>query len=130
MATPGRQSHLQVVHFLRKTYSYTEGQTAVVTIGVLPAGAVIIGAMSGIAVTTAFNDATNKLCKIGVTGTDDKYDASASLATLGFVPFDAAASHLIGTTDTTVILTGLRTGTAASAGSAEIIIAYCPDTDG
>ena len=129
MATPGRQSHLQVVHFLRKSYSYTDGQTAVITVGVLPAGAVVIGAMSGIAVTTAFNDGTNKLAKIGVTGTDDKWDASASLATLGFVPFDAAASHLVAA-DTTVILTGLRTGGAASAGAAEIIIAYCPDTDG
>jgi len=129
MATGGRQTHLQVVHFLRKTISFADGQSAVITIGKLPAGAVVIGAMSGIAVTTVFNDATNKLVKVGVTGSDALWDASASVATAGFVPFDAAASHLVAA-DIDVILTHMRTGTAASAGSAEVIVAYCPDTDG
>ena len=125
----GRNLGLQAVHFLRKTITYADGQSAVITVGKLPAGAVVIGAMSGVAVTTVFNDATNKLVKIGVTGDDDMFDASASVATLGFVPNDAATSHLV-SADIDVICTHMRTGAAASAGAAEVIVAYCPDIDG
>jgi hypothetical protein len=130
VAPTGRQLSQQVIHFLRKTISYADGQSAIITVGRLPAGAVVLAPMSGVCVTTVFNDATNKLVKIGVTGDDDIFDASASVATAGFVPTHEANVFLIGSADIDVLCTHMRTGTAATAGAAEVVIAYIPDTDG
>jgi hypothetical protein len=119
---------MQAVHFLRKTIGYAmNGKT--VDVGVLPAGAVMVRAASGVVITTAFNGDTTNTVTIGPSTDTDLWATGSSLATLGFVVNDAAVTQLIGASD--VLVQAVVTSTAsASAGSAEIVIAYIPDIDG
>jgi hypothetical protein len=124
-----RQYHHQMVHFLRKTVVFGDNGVAK-TVGVLPAGAQIVKAMSGVAVSTVFNAGTTNTLNIGTSADDDLYGTLLALGTTTFVPLDEAVSNLIGATETTITATVVLTGTAATTGSAEVIIAYIPDTDG
>lgn len=124
-----RQCTKQVVHFLRKSTTYADGQSAVIDIGVIPAGSIILKAMSGLAVNVAFNDATNKLIHVGTSGNTDLFGTSLSVASIAFVPLDEAIGGYLVTSDTVITMEHARTGTAATAGSAEAIIAYIPDID-
>jgi predicted RecA/RadA family phage recombinase len=127
-----REYHQNVVHFLRKTITYADNGTTV-TIGTLPSGALILPELSGVYVSTAFNgNATNTL-DVGITGTLEKYSSDLALGTAGFIEQDvittSSATVALLTSDETIV--GVVTSTAAaSAGSAEVIIAYIPDTDG
>ena len=93
-------------------------------------GATIIKKASGVAVTTAFNGDSSNVLQIGPS-TDSGVNLWATdlaLGTLGFVPMDEAVTDLIGSSD--VLVQAAVTSTAsASAGAAEIIICYVPDTD-
>ncbi len=125
----GRQLDIQAVHFLRKSITYANnGQT--VNVGYLPAGATIIKPASGVAVTTAFNGDSSNVLQIGLStdsGTNN-YATDLALGTAGFVPIDEAVSGLVGASD--VLIQAAVTSTAsASAGAAEIIICYAPDSD-
>ena len=130
MPTTGRQYPLQMVHFLRKSITYADNGSTL-NIGVLPAGAVMIMDASGVHVTTAFNGDSSNILSVGPstdTGTDLWMDDEA-LGTATWVPFDQGVSLLVGSSD--VLVQCLVTSTAnASAGAAEIVICYVPDTDG
>ena len=121
-----RQYHQQLVHFLRKSISYTDDGTAV-TVGEIPSGSLILKPASGVAVTTAF-DSSTKVLDIGTTANDDLYGTDLSLATTTFVPLDEAVSYLV-SADTTITATVALTG-SVTAGEAEVVIAYIPDLDG
>jgi hypothetical protein len=128
MGQPARQFHTQQVHYLRKTVVF--GNAGVVqTVGVLPAGALILKPISGVHVVTAFNSGTNKQIDIGTTADDDLFGTDLSLAAATFVPLDEAVGGYRVDAVTTITATLDLTGTAASAGEAEIIIAYIPDND-
>ena len=129
VAPIGRQLDIQAVHFLRKSITYADnGKT--VDVGYLPAGATIIRNASGVAVTTAFNGDSSNVLNVGLStdsGTNN-YGLNLALGTLGFVALAEAASGLVGSSD--VLIQAAVTSTAsASAGAAEIIICYVPDTD-
>lgn len=123
-----RQYHHQMIHFLRKSIAYTDEDTAV-TIGIIPSGSVILKALSGVTVSTAFNAATTNQLDIGNSGDPNLYGTLLALGATDFVPLDEAVSYLV-TQDTTITATVTLTGTAATAGAAEVTIAYIPDTDG
>lgn len=124
-----RVYHQTMVHFLRKTVDYTTNNVAQ-TIGVIPAGSLILKSASGIHVTVAFNFGTNKLMDIGTSATDNLFGTSLSLATTDFVPLDEQIGGFLVAADTTITATVKGTGTAATAGSGEVVICYIPDTDG
>ena len=128
MSTPARQYHYQGVHFLRKTLSYTTENTQV-AVGVLPAGAQILKPMSGVSITTVFNDSGTDTIDIGTSGTADLYGAALAATSLDFVPIAAAVTGLMAA-DTTIYARYNGQNNNASAGVAEVIIAYIPDTDG
>ena len=128
VGTVARQYPWQVVHYLRKTISSPADRGKVVTVGILPAGALILKPLSGVQVITAFTDGTNKLLDIGTSGNDDLFGTDLSLATIAFVPLDEAVSMRV-EADTTIIATPDLTGTAG-VGEAEVVIAYIPDNDG
>lgn len=125
-----RQYSYQLVHYLRKSIDYTMNGTTV-TIGIIPAGSLVLKPISGVAVITAFNGNSSNVLDIGGStdsGTNN-LATQLSLATTTFVPLDEAVGDYLVAADTT--LQALVTATAsASAGAGEIVIAYIPDNDG
>lgn len=128
-----RQYSYQMVHYLRKTIVFGDNGSEV-TVGWLPSGALIIPAMSGVYVDVAFNAGTSNVLDIGAdTGNDDPDDYATDLAlgARGFVPTDEGATGVfVATADTKITATPALAGTAATAGRAEVVIAYIPDNDG
>ena len=126
-----RQFHTQQVHYLRADITMAEvdvsgGVTR--TIGVIPAGSVILQPCSGVAVHVAFDDTT--VVDIGAS-TDSGYDNWATnliTTSLGFVPMDEAISHKV-IVDTTVIATFIPAGSSVTVGAASVIICYIPPND-
>lgn len=127
--TVARQFHTQQIHYLRKSITYADDGTTV-TVGTIPAGSLILKPISGVAVTTVFNAGSTNVLDIGPStdsGTD-LWATDLALGTLAFVPLDEAVTNLV-SVDTIVQAAVDLTGTAATTGAAEIIIAYIPDND-
>ena len=114
--------HTQQVHYIKNTLTFDSG---VVTIGTVPAGATVLRAISGAQVNVAFNAGTNNLIDIGTTANDNLYATDLAGGTIAFVPFDEAVTQVI-SADTTFTATYAQTGTAATTGSATIVISYIP----
>lgn len=125
-----RQFTSQQIHYLRRDITYSDAATTV-TVGVIPAGSVVLENISGVYVHEVFNAGTNNRLDIGVS-TDSGTNNWATLLTLlgiGFIELDEVAASLRVTSDTTVQAYVDVTGTAATTGQASIIIAYIPDND-
>lgn len=127
-----RQFHHQMVHYLRKTITYADNGDTVI-VGYLPAGAVVLPGLSAAMVSTAFNGDTTNTVDIGITGSTTKYASALALGTVGWIELDviteSAATSTLTTAVEEVIATVVSTA-SASAGSAEIVVAYIPDNDG
>lgn len=99
-----------------------------VPLGTLPAGAIVTGCI--IKIVTAFNAATTNVLSIGTAS-----DASAVLGaadvdeTVAATTFAAAAIGYRPTADTPLFIKYAQTGTAASAGSAIVVMTFAPDND-
>lgn len=120
---PAQDIGYGVVQFLRRTITYLDdGKT--VDIGTIPAGAVILKALSGVQVNVAFNGGTTNTLDIGPS-TDPGTNLWGTLLALGsvaFVPLDEAVRFDI-SSDTLAQAKVVSTA-SASAGSADIVIAY------
>jgi hypothetical protein len=128
MTTPARLFHTQQLHFLRKDITFADAATTVV-VGTIPAGAIILEAISGVYVDTVFNAGTNNRLDIGAS-TDSGTNNYATLLTLlgiGFIELDEVAATLKVAADTTISAYVDVTGTAATTGAASIIIVYVPN---
>ena len=125
--TTARQYDTQQVHYLRRTINFTDhGLT--LTIGTIPAGSIVLRALSGVHVTTAVNAAgfdTLDICPSTCAGTD-LWATALDLTTTTFVPMDENVSLLVAT-DTVVQCDVTSSG--STAGSGEVIICYIPDND-
>jgi hypothetical protein len=131
-AKPGRQYHQQMVHFLRKSIVFGDNGTEL-TVGWIPEGALIVKPMSGVHVVTAFNAGTGNVLDVGADdGNDDpdEWGTDLALGTTTFVPLDEAIGTYRASAATEVTCTVALSGTAATTGEAEVVIAYIPDTDG
>lgn len=132
LGTRARQYHQQMVHYLRKTITFEDDATEV-EVGWIPSGALILAPASGVHVVTAFNAGTTNVLDIGAdTGNDDPDDYATDLAlgTAGFVAVDEGATGVFrATADTKITATVALSGTAATAGEAEVVICYIPDND-
>lgn len=125
--TTARLYHTAQIHYLRKDITIADAATTV-TVGVLPAGAIVLENISGVYVDTVFNAGTNNRLDIGVS-TDSGTNNWATLLTLlgiGFIELDEVAATLKVASDTTVQAYVDVTGTAATTGAASILIAYIP----
>lgn len=132
---PARNNGEQNIQYFRKhvTFDGSAGiaytanpnglGAGIFNLGTLPAGSLILGAISGVDVGTVFNAGTNNRLNIGVSGTAAKWAAVSSLLTAGFVPMAVAAGHRLAV-DTVVLVTLDITGTAPTTGDIEIIVAY------
>jgi hypothetical protein len=119
---PARDIGYGVVQFIRKRLTFEDNGKAVV-VGTVPAGALILKALSGAHVNVVTNAGTNNLMNIGTTADDDLYGTSLSTAAIAFVPLDEAVS-MYASSDTTVTATLALTGTAATTGDIEVVIAF------
>lgn len=118
----------QVIHFLRKTVTYSDNGDQL-TVGTLPAGATILKALSGINVDTAFNAGTTNTINVGTSADDNLYGTALAAGSIAFVALDEAVAMTV-SSDTVMTASVALAGTAATAGQAEVIIAYVPDIDG
>jgi hypothetical protein len=125
--TTARKYSQAQIHYVRKNLAYTDGITATVTIGKLPAGALVVDA--GVAVTTVWNFGTNNLLNMGTTADPDGFATSLSLATVGLIKWDefATSNDVAITADTDVTVTYICTGTAATTGAGVAYVAYLAD---
>lgn len=126
--TVARQFHTQQIHYLRKSIAYTDNGTTL-TVGTIPAGSLILKPISGVSVNVAFNGGTTNTLDIGPS-TDSGTNLWMTVGALGsiaFVPLDEAVTMLV-SVDTVVQCYVVSTA-SASAGTAEVIIAYIPDND-
>lgn len=130
MSTPARVDHRQLVHFLRKSYTFADDGVAL-TIGVIPSGALILKPLSGVHVTTVTNDGTAGVMDVGTDSNDDLFGTDLDIQSAAdFVPLDEAIGGFLVAADTTITATVALTDGDATAGAGEVVIAYIPDTDG
>jgi hypothetical protein len=134
--TPGttaRQLPYQVVHTLRIKVNYNDaGIAAGVGKQWLPKGAIITS--TSVHVGTAFNAGTTNVLTVGTNaGNYDNIvaaadaDETALAITNAIKPTGTALGPLAA--DARVFVKYTQTGTAATAGSATVLIHYVPDTD-
>jgi hypothetical protein len=123
-----RQFHTQQVHYLRKTITFADAGVAK-TVGVLPAGSLILKPCSGVNVSTAFNSSGTDLIDVGTTGTADLYATDLAGQTVGFAALDEAVSAYVAA-ETTITATYAQSVADATAGVAQVVIAYIPNNDG
>jgi hypothetical protein len=130
---PAREYELQMIHYLRLGLTFADDGVQK-TVGILPAGAQMLPTISGVYVRTVFNAGTTNVLDIGTVANDDLYATDLALGTKAFVALDESAAAADVNTfyvsvDTTIVATVDLTGTAATTGEAEVIIAFIPDND-
>lgn len=126
-----RVLHTQQVHYFRKRVNYNDpGIAAGVFVGTFPAGALLV--MAGARVNTAFNAATTNVLQLGTTATGGEILASA-VTLAGATGFKTATSGTAFSapivTDTDIFASYTQTGTAATAGQADLFVGYIPNND-
>ncbi len=127
MATPAIQGHQTfLLHCLRKDIAYnTTGIASGVSMGAVPAGAVIMGVH--VQVTAAFNAGTTNVLIVGSAADDDAYMAAGDVAegSTGSTLYTGKGAHVSANTEVFVKFT--ESGTAASAGAAKVMVLYALD---
>lgn len=130
-AVAPRSNVTQQEHYFRAAVSFDTPLIATagkVPLGTLPAGAIVTGML--VKIVTAFNAATTNVLTVGtaadasaVLGATDidelEVDITQAFAAYGYNP----------TTDTPLFIKYEQTGTAATAGSAIVILFFVPDND-
>jgi hypothetical protein len=128
--TAARQYNQQMVHYLRKGFTFSDDGLTL-TVGIVPVGAIVIRA--GVVVSTAFNAGTTNVLDIGTSGDTDGFATDLALGTIGVIVADEmATTNDAGpyASDTTIQAVVDLTGTAATAGAGEIWVEFIPDNDG
>jgi len=122
----GQDYHQNMIHYLAKTITFAD-DGKVVKVGRLPAGAVFLPGISGIAVNEIFNGGSTNTCDVGITGAATKFSSALALGTLGWIETDvlteSAGAAMSNPSDVDVIATVVSTANA-STGSATVIVAY------
>lgn len=114
-----------MINVMRKSFTYLNRGTAV-TVGTLPAGAIVIG--GGVQIITTFNGSGTDLLDIGTTADADEF--ASALAISATAPVWVAADELAtnnsysATSDLYVTCTYTDQNSDATAGEAEIVIYY------
>lgn len=112
------------VHYIRLDITFAD-RGVQKTVGVIPAGSVILKPTSGVNVSTVFNGSGTDLLDIGVSDNDDLYATDLSLASAGFQALDESVSVYV-SADTTITATYADQNSDATAGVAQVVIAFIP----
>lgn len=121
-----RESYAQDIHYVGLTVAYNAAgiSTGVRLKNSLPNGAMVLWSM--VNVTAAFNAATTNVLTVGTNSTSYNDLVAAGDVNEGAVEatFGYLGSGLKVTADTDVYVKYTQTGTAATAGAADILVAY------
>lgn len=122
-----RQTHMQDVHYIRATVNLADLAAGNLVIGKLPAGARVLRTTAFIEV--AFNAATTNVMDVGFTGTIGAFLPTATVLAGATGQKTGTPSALNGViaADTEVLVTYSQTGTAATVGTATIVVEYTPN---
>jgi hypothetical protein len=124
MAGPARQLHTQQVHYLRKRVNWNDSAIGSgVVMGTLPAGAMIVS--QNVRCNTAFNAGTTNAVNVGTAAAGTQLFTDAATAGAR----SPTIANLSFASDTDIYVTYAQTGTAATAGQADIVIGYAPNND-
>ncbi len=127
-----RELSFQAVHYLKKRVNYNDTgiSSGIKMPNALPAGAEIL--FTAVKIKTAFNAGTTNVLTVG-----QNSSSYNDIVAAGDVDESVTGNTQVGTgadlditADTSVFIKYTQTGTAATAGVAEIIIAYAADNDG
>lgn len=125
----GRQTHHNLVHYLRGSISFdSTGASTGVLIGTLPAGAHVL--QTSVNVKTAFDAGSTNVLVVGTNSSsynDLMGTATVTEGTPGYYASAPVAAITKPTADLPVYAKYTQTGTAATAGAAEIVVTYVPD---
>lgn len=124
MAGVPRLTQYQQIHYFRKRVNYNDANiSGGVLLGTLPAGAMLT--QLAVRVNTAFNAGTTNALNVGTTagGTQVFTDAATAGARFPAVP------NLSFAVDTDLFVAYAQTGTAATAGQADVVVSYAPNND-
>lgn len=121
-ASQARTLYSQQTGFFRRRIVYTE--TGTLTIGTIPAGAVVINA--GVVVTTAFNAGTTNTLDIGTSADTDGFATALALGTIGRIAADemATSNDLYSASEVVLQCVVTLSGTAASAGEGYVFVEF------
>jgi hypothetical protein len=127
MGSTARQTHMQDVHFLRASFALADLASGTLKIGTLPAGARVLN--TDLFIETAFNAATTNVLDVGFAGTIGAFlpTGTAVAGTTGQKTSKPSALTGVIAADTDVNVTFSQTGTAATTGSASVVIQYAPN---
>lgn len=130
MSTSGKARDLgiQAVHYLRKTISLGDlNITTGIKVGTVPASARIIDCV--VVIDTVFNAGTTNVFTVGTSAGSNADIAASGDVTEGSVGANRSTigSKLAFASDTDIFAQYTQTGTAATTGKAEVMIAYCPN---
>lgn len=120
---PARNDLYQDIQYIRKDFIFSDNGR-VLKVGTLPANAVIMKAISGVNVSTVFNAGTTNTLNVGTPADDDLFGTVLALGVAGNIPLDEAVSSFVAV-DTEITATVVLSGTAATTGVGQVIIAYC-----
>ncbi|MDK4703894.1 hypothetical protein PH562_16710 [Rhizobium sp. CNPSo 4062] len=118
---PARHISQQQIVYLRRNITFNGNLSPVV--GSIPAGAIILPALSGVVVTTGFNAGTTNTLAIGTSGNGTAFASALALGTAAFVAISATSGFRLAA-DTIITAAATVSGTAATTGDADVIIAY------
>lgn len=124
--TPATEYHAPCIHYLRRNISEADEGVGALTVGKLPAKAIVIS--SGVVVATAFNG-TSPLVDIGTSTDGDGFATDLALGTAGNI-FDtesATSNDLYSTSEVTVTCTVSATGNDSTAGYGIVYVGFIPD---
>lgn len=125
----GLQSQLnradgQNIKCLRYDFTKADANTTI-SLGAIPANAIVDVASSGVWVHEVFNAGTNNKVNIGTAAATGLYATGLSLLTLGFKPLNAAVLYRPSQTAPTELKFFVDvTGVAATTGKASVIVKY------
>lgn len=128
MGKAARKPYQYLATYISKSFAYDTpgiGTAATVQVGTLPAGCLVLETI--VRVRTAFNAATTNVIIVGTSDDDDEFIEAADVdeSTAG-TTFSARSAGLVMTSDTPVYVKYSQTGTAASAGEADVVVLYIP----
>jgi hypothetical protein len=125
--TPPRKYHANVQHCVRGRITFSDtGVTTGIEIGKIPAGSFVLPPVVNIE--TAFNAATTNVLVVGTSADDDGYLTNAVSASGVAGVKTGVTGALLGNNaaDVSVLVKYTQTGTAATAGVADVIVPYYP----
>lgn len=119
-----RLYHTRQTHFIRGTLNFNSPGSAVILSNAVPAGAVILRTI--VCIPTAFNAGTTNTISVGFPGATTALVNATAAGSAAHTSTVAPVAQAVRAASSDLVATYAQTGTAATAGTAEILVEYVP----